>query len=217
MATISTVSLASHLREHVQILWFHTCDLHTAAGPQPVCKSQCKIPMKHRVFELAVRGEIYTGSVWLFLILGQQRIKTHRTEPCPAAAAEENILENYATAPEKTPLRNGKAFQKSDMTAAASFESHSHPSVSRKAQIWGDSSLCLSWVISNVCLMISSLAFLYSSFSVVQLLSPTFLESAKCTNKCSSLPIKSGKQESCKFRRSNSTNPSCCDAADEGL
>lgn len=86
-----------------------------------------------------------------------------------------------------------------------------------QAQIWGDSSLCLSWVISNVCLMISSLAFLYSSFSVVQLLSPTFLESAKCTNKCSSLPIKSGKQESCKFRRSNSTNPSCCDAADEGL
>lgn len=68
--------------------------------------------MKHRVFELAVRGEISTGSVWLFLILGQQRIKTHRTEPCPAAAAEENILENYATAPEKTPSEERESFPK---------------------------------------------------------------------------------------------------------
>lgn len=112
VATISAVSLASHLREHVQILWFHTCDLQTAAGPQPVFKSRCKIPVKHHVFELAVRGEISTGSVWLFLILGQQWIKTHCTEPCSAAAAEENILENYATAPEKTPSKEGESFPK---------------------------------------------------------------------------------------------------------
>lgn len=34
----------------LKFMWFHTCDLQTTAGPQPVFKSLCKVPMKRGVF-----------------------------------------------------------------------------------------------------------------------------------------------------------------------
>lgn len=91
----------------LKFMWFHTCDLQTTASPLPLFKSLCKIPIKQHLllglnlldkvkFLQEIFGCFWFWKAWLSLALhcltGQQRIKTHRTEPCSASEAEKNGL-----------------------------------------------------------------------------------------------------------------------------
>lgn len=110
-----------------------------------------------------MRGEISAGNVWLFLILkrvavpnavcltGQQRMKSHRTEPCPAAGGEENVLASHSTAPGKiSSSEEEKSFPKEGGDSRSFlWKPLSSPG---QAQIRGDSSFWFSWLISTACL-----------------------------------------------------------------
>lgn len=121
-----------------------------------------------------MRGEISAGNVWLFLILkrvavpnavcltGQQRMKSHCTEPCPAAGAEENVLASHPTAPGKiSSSEEEKSFPK---------EGGGSPG---QAQIRGDSSFWFSWLIST-----AYLTLLFPCISGITL--PSLLCSYSC-------------------------------------
>lgn len=159
--------------------------------------------------------------VWLsptlICLAGRQRMKTHRTEPCLppqeggkcTAQPRDSPRESLLWGREK--LSQGGRWQlQLPLKALKSPE---------QARIWGHSSLWLSGLISTACLTL-----LFPCISEITL--PSLLRSYShlCfwrvintwTNAALCLSIKPGNQGSCEFRWSNSTNPSCWGAADEG-